>query len=77
MTKSQDNQDQSITGDTTENTTPDIPTPNGTSELQAGNVIGAHGQVPSVSSGSSTTYEGNNSAVSMEVDSIVEANEDE
>ncbi|AWN21975.1 hypothetical protein DKM44_00920 [Deinococcus irradiatisoli] len=77
MTKSQDNQNRSVTGDTATKTTPDIPTPNGTSELQSGNVIGASGQAPSVAGDTSTHYEDTTSAVSMEVDKVVEASQDD
>ncbi len=77
MTKSQDDQAQGVTGNMAENTTPDIPTPDGTSELQANDVTGADGQAPAMSTGSEKTYEGNNSAVSMEVNRITEATEEQ
>ncbi len=76
MTKSADHQNEGMTGDLSENTTPDIPTPDGTSELQSGNVIGADGQAPSVSGGGESRYEGNTSAVSMEVDEVAQNAED-
>jgi len=77
MTKSQEDQDQGVTGEMAENTTPDRPTPDGTSEFQANDVTGAHGQAPAVSTGSGKTYEDNNSAASLDVDRIVEATEEQ